>query len=167
MTQTAVNYGIVLYELGVPEEAVKESRRIWMEVPLTGKALTDPVIPEIKKYRIIEQVFPKEMVNFLKVVCKNKQAGKLEEIFEAYEDWAFEKRDILKASLTYVTPPTEEQARKMEELLKSRYKKREVRLVMRQDPGLIGGFILKAAGRETDRSLRGRLERLRRLAAET
>lgn len=167
MTQTAVNYGRVLYELGISKEAVNESRRILKEVPQLKKALAGPVVMEKTKFEIIEKIFPWEMVNFLKVACKNHQAGQLEEMLEGYEDYAYKTEHILKASLAYVTPPSGDQIEKIKEVLQRKYAKQDIRLTLKQDSSLIGGFILQAEGRETDRSLRGRLERLRRLEAET
>lgn len=39
MTQTAINYGKVLYQLNVPKESILETQRLLKEVPELSKAL--------------------------------------------------------------------------------------------------------------------------------
>ena len=67
---------------------------------------------------------------------------------------------ILRARLTYVTAPDERQQAGITELLKRRYQAETVELNMEQDNSLMGGFVIRAAGQETDCSLKGRLARL-------
>ena len=75
MTQTSINYGIVLYELSVPGEAVEASRRILEEVKELSKVLESPVVPFEEKEKVISRIFPEEMKNFLCVVCKYVNSG--------------------------------------------------------------------------------------------
>ena len=53
MTQTSINYGIVLYELSVPGEAVEVSRRILEEVKELSKVLESPVVPFEEKEKVL------------------------------------------------------------------------------------------------------------------
>lgn len=160
MTQTSINYAKVLYELHIPEQSVEESRRILGLVPQVKQVLISPVIMKKDKDKIIEKIFPEDMVNFLKVVCENLDGDMLEEIFTAYHGYVCSMQGILQASLTYVTPPLEEQEKEIKEFLCRKYRKNQVELSMIQDDSLIGGFILRAEGREADWSLRGRLNAL-------
>ncbi|MEW3583881.1 F0F1 ATP synthase subunit delta, partial [[Clostridium] symbiosum] len=67
---------------------------------------------------------------------------------------------ILRAELTCVTPPSEEQLQGMKKYLCRRYRKNDVTFDIREDASLLGGFILKAGDFEYDYSLDGRLKRL-------
>ena len=60
MTQTSINYGIVLYELSVPGEAVEASRRILEEVKELSKVLESPVVPFEEKEKVISRIFQKK-----------------------------------------------------------------------------------------------------------
>lgn len=160
MTQTAMCYGTVLYELSVPETAVEQAKAVIEAVPETVRVLQSPVISLEKKERVIERIFPAEMKNFLKVVCKYGNAALLAEIFSAYRRVYCEKNGILPARLTYVTAPDERQLAGIRELLKERYQAETVDLELKEDKSLMGGFVIEAAGQETDCSLKGRLARL-------
>ena len=66
MTQTANNYGTVLFELGVEKETVEEMKRIFSLTGELPRVLDCPVVSGREKHRLIEQLFPKEVWNFLK-----------------------------------------------------------------------------------------------------
>ena len=66
MTQTANNYGEVLFELGIKKDTVEESKRIFSLTEQLHRTLESPIISKNEKYSIIEKVFPKEIENFLK-----------------------------------------------------------------------------------------------------
>ena len=45
MTETARTYAIVLYELGIPEEMVREAVKLLKENPELPEVLNSPVVP--------------------------------------------------------------------------------------------------------------------------
>ena len=149
MTQTANNYGEVLFELGIKKDIVEESKRIFSLTEQLHKTLESPIISKNEKYSIIEKVFPKEIENFLKVVCDHEKMSYIDEIIEAYYKKYNEANNILTATLSYVVEPNENQ-----------YNKETVELTMVEQPELIGGFVLKVGDIEEDNSIRGRLNRL-------
>ncbi len=156
----AVRYARVLYELGVSKEAIHKTKEIFEEVPQVQDVLVNPTISAAKKMSIIERIFPEEMKNFLKVVCKYQRLDLIMEIFAAYEKYCDEQDKILKAVLTCVEPPSEAQLKDMEAFLCKKYGVNEARIKIQIDAGLFGGFVLKAGSDEYDWSLKGRLERL-------
>lgn len=160
MTQTTINYAKVLFELGISEEAIKDADRIFGEVPELSAVLLNPVIPKEAKHTIIEQVFPGEIKNFLKIVCDYNKMGIVRDIFSTYFERRDEMEGIVTARLSYVVPPKQEQLLKMETFVRGRYHAKGVKWDMREDQDLIGGFILHVNGREHDYSIRGRLKRL-------
>ena len=99
MTQTANNYGEVLFELGIKKDTVEESKRIFSLTEQLHRTLESPIISKNEKYSIIEKVFPKEIENFLKVVCDHEKMSYIDEIIEAYYKKYNEANNILTAIL--------------------------------------------------------------------
>lgn len=160
MTQTTINYAKVLFDLGISEEAIKDADRIISEVPELSSVLSNPVIPKTSKHSVIDQVFPEEIRNFLKIVSDYQKMEVVKDIFATYFERKDEMLGIVTARLSYVVPPTEEQLDKMKEFVCSRYHAKDVKWDMKEDTKLLGGFILYVNGREYDYSVQGRLKRL-------
>lgn len=157
MTETAMCYGTVLWELDLPKDSISRTEGILQAVPQIVRILRSPVISFRDKERAIDRIFPAETGSFLKVVCRHGKGEFLEEIFQAYHRVYNEKKGILAARLTYVTEPDERQKAGILEFLKERYQAETVTLEMKQDKSLMGGFVIEAAGQETDCSLKRRL----------
>lgn len=160
MTQTSINYGIVLYELSVPQEAAETSRRILEEVKELSKVLESPVVPFDEKEKVIGRIFPEEMKNFLCVVCKYAHAALLPEIFQAYQDYYNEQHKILTADLHCVVPPTEEQLEGIRKFLLKKYQMQDAKIRIIKDESLVGGFLIRTRDQEFDYSLKGRINAL-------
>lgn len=162
MTQITANYAKVLYELAIPKEKIQESKALLENVPELAEVLCSPIVSHANKHSVIEQVFPKEMVNFFKVVSDYNSMNCIDEIFQSYEEYCNKKENIMEAVIYYVAPPTEEQKNKIQQFLCSRYHKKEVALQLVKNEDLIGGFILKAGNQEFDYSMLGRMKQLQR-----
>ncbi len=160
MTQAAINYGQVLYELSIPEEKVEEAALILRTVPQRKEALCSPVVGKNSRRRIIDRVFPAEIRNFLKVLADHQSMDLAEDILKAWQARICEQKGILEASLFYVTEPEEEQLGEIKAMLCKKYGKIDVKLSLIQDLSLIGGFILRVGNVETDWSLKGRIRQL-------
>ena len=160
MTQTSINYGIVLYELSVPQEAAETSRRILEEVKELSKVLESPVVPFDEKEKVIGRIFPEEMKNFLCVVCKYAHAALLPEIFQAYQDYYNEQHKILTADLHCVAPPTEEQLEGIRKFLLKKDQMQDAKIRIIKDESLVGGFLIRTRDQEFDYSLKGRINAL-------
>lgn len=160
MIQTTINYAKVLYELQIPDEVIMEAEMYFQNVPELGNTLANPVIPLKEKYAVIEDLFTDQMKNFLKIICKNGRMRQIREIFDVYQTYSKSQKDILQATLFYVTKPTEEQEEKFKIFLKKRYGCRDVELKLLEKRELIGGFVLRAGEREFDWSIQGRMKQL-------
>ena len=100
------------------------------------------------------------MRHFLKVVCRHGRAGEIPEILDAFRELLLQREGVLRARLSYVTPPGTGVEERMKAFLRQKYGKREVALTLERDPSLLGGFLLEAEDCEYDYSLRGRYKRL-------
>ena len=160
MMQAAINYGQVLYELSIPETVIEEAALALKTVPELKRALNSPVVAKSSKHRVIDRVFPAEIRSFIKVLVDRRDIGLADEIFEAWRSRVCEQNGILEASMYYVTQPEEEQLREIKQTLMKKCRKNDIRLRLIEDPGLIGGFIIRVGDVETDWSLKGRLKQL-------
>lgn len=156
----AERYARVLYELGIPEEAIQETENIFEEVPELGAVFANPTVSSGSKMRVIDRVFPEKMKNFLKTACRYQRLDIISEIFAAYRRYCDQQNKILKAVLTCVEPPSEPQLAEMKTFLCRKYGAEQAKIEIRTDVKLLGGFVLQAGSDEYDWSLSGRLQRL-------
>lgn len=159
-SSAAVSYGKVLFELNIPEESVRKTREILEAVPQLSDLFMNPTVAVKKKLAVIDRVFPEDMKNFLKTVCKYHRMDLMDEIFAAYDRCRDEENKVLKAVLSCTVPPDEEQKKRMESFLCRKYSVNKAQIEVRYDADLLGGFILRAGSDEYDWSMKGRLDRL-------
>ena len=157
----ALRYARVLFDLQVSEEAVETAKAMFEKVPQLHDIFVNPTLPLKKKLDVIDRVFPQEIRNFLKVVCKYQRMDLIKDIFDAYERYCAEQKKVLNAVLTCTMPPTEEQKQGMEAFLCKKYGASEAHIEVCRDEDLLGGFVLRVGSDEYDWSMRGRLDRLK------
>ena len=132
---SAKQYARVLYELEIPKEAVKQTEKLFEEVPVLEETFASPVVPMQEKLSSIDRIFP-------------------------YDKYSKKQEGIQMATLTCVEAPDEKRLEKIREFLCEKYHKTDVKIEIVKDPALLGGFILKTGDDEYDWSLKGRLSRL-------
>lgn len=158
----ALRYAEALLELGISGESIKETELIFSQTPQLWQVLSNPVVSHEEKYHIIDRVFSDNLIcRFLKILCRHDDFSLLFEITESAKLMLLKKDKILKAHLTYVTPPTQKQLEKISCFICKKHDCRDVQWQMTQDPSLIGGFILYVDGVMYDRSLSGSFDRLK------
>ncbi len=160
MTRKAINYGTALYQLHPAREAVEQMKSAFQSCPQLAKALDDPTVPRQAKHRVVERVLPRELWNFGKAASDHGRARELLDMVEVYQECLRREHHVLRAELLCVTEPTAGQKEEFCAFLRREYQAQEVELVVRKAPELIGGFLLRADGREYDWSLRGRLRQM-------
>lgn len=165
MTDEARNYGIVLYELAIPQQMIEGMAKVFRDNRELLKVLDNPVVPVRKKHTILKRIFTEPdysvlLVHFLCKACDEGCIPEIEDICHAWKAYAMEQEGILDARLYYVTEPDGEQLTQMQHFLCRKYRKKEARIEPVRKPELIGGFILKTGDTEYDYSLRGRLKLL-------
>ena len=162
MKNSTGNYAKVLCELSVSQESISEAQEIFRESPQLLKVLSSPVISPEKKFTVVDRIFPKDIKNFIKVVCKNGRITDIFDIFSEYKNCYNREKGIVEANLYYVEKPTEEQQEKLKKFVKKRLSAKEVVLSMTESPQLIGGFVIEAGGHRFDRSVKSKLNALNR-----
>ena len=99
---SAKQYAHVLYELGISKEAVGETEKLFEEVPVLEETFASPVVPMREKLSSIDKIFPEEIKNFLKVVCRNQRMSEISQILFAYDRYCKMQEGIQMETLTCV-----------------------------------------------------------------
>lgn len=165
MTQAAINYAKVLYELSVDRGCVEAAKKLYDSAPALKEILESPIVPKNKKRKIIDDIFssddfPKEWRNFLKIISDYGQIDELEETFQAYYKYWDEKNNILRAELIFSKTPEEEQVEQAKEFLEGKYPDRQTIIRVKVVPENMGGLQIRVDQEEYDWSYEGRLKQL-------
>lgn len=162
MTQAAIDYADGLHKTNIPRELLQQTKGILEAVPQVGVDFGDPTVSLEKKHLVIERVFPKEIRNFLKLLCDNNDFSLFSEICEVYDEQGKTPEKLAKtAQLLYVTKPSEEQLIGIQKFLVKEFHNEDIGLECKEDKDLKSGFILKVGTKEYDWSEKGRLEQLK------
>lgn len=161
MTQAALNYASDLYKAETPKEYLVQVKGILEAVPQIRREFENPTISLEKKHVVIDRVFPKEIRNFLKVLCDNGDFKLFDEVVLALADMGKENTvKVEQAKLIYVTPPTEEQLQGIRKFLIKEFDAPDMELECQEDASIKSGFILRVGSKEYDWSEKGRIEQL-------
>lgn len=163
MIQAAKNYAADLKQVDHAKTNLQNVKDILEAVPQIREEFENPTVSLEKKHLVIERVFPKEIRNFLKLLCDNGDFNMLEEIEQAYLNMLQSPEHVEKqAKLIYVTPPTEEQLAGMRRFLAKECDNPDIEIVCEEDASIKSGFILRVGNKEYDWSEQGRMEQLQK-----
>ena len=162
MTQEALNYASDLRKTDIPKEMLTQVKEILEAVPQVRVDFENPAVAVEKKHLVIERVFPKEIRNFMKILCDNNDFALFDEIVTAYDELDKEPESgEKKAELTYVTAPDEEQLAGIRKFLNKEFGSEDMEIKMKEDKSLKSGFILRVGTKEYDWSEQGRIDQLK------
>lgn len=162
MNRTAESYGRALFSLNISEDIISQCRQILESTPELAQALMNPAVTSQEKHRVIERIFPCEVQSFLKVLCDNGHMVDIRAVKEIYDECRLKQDNILEARLAYANSLNPELVEKLRQTIMKKYKKAGVKLIVKHDPSLISGFVLRIGDVEYDRSAKGKLTRLYR-----
>ncbi len=161
MNQLTGAYGQALLEIGVPVTDVDKAAAVFEGYPQLMDVLSNPVISQDEKDRVIDRLMPGSMRRFIKVVYRNGRAMDITEIFRSYRSLNRRAVHCIKATVEYVTPLTEEQKERLIRLVQKKTGYEKVELSPVYKPELLGGFVLRTGDFRYDRSTRKMLSELR------
>lgn len=168
MTQTVIDYAKEMKRLSVSPEDVKQTVELLEALPQVKVDFENPTVELEKKIHLIEMIFPKQIRDFLELLCDHHDFNLFSEIVEAYHEELrkVENSPNLAVQISYVVPPTDDQLNKMKEFLKEKCHADALDVTLREDKNLLGGFIIRAGNEEYDWSMRGRLQQIERSMKE-
>ncbi len=162
MTQEALDYASDLRKAGISKEFLVETKDILDAVPQVRVDFENPAVEIEKKHLVIRKVFPREIRNFLQVLCDNDDFSLFDEIYEQYSTLDKETDDKEQyAELIYVTAPTDEQLSGIRRFLAKEFKRDDIQLELKEDASIKSGFILRVGTKEYDWSEQGRINQLK------
>ena len=130
MIRAAKDYAADLKLVENAKSNLQSVKDILEAVPQIGVEFEDPTVSLEKKHLVIDRVFPKEIRNFLKVLCDNGDFGLLDEIEQAYMELTKTPEKVeAQAELTYVTPPTTEQMERIRLFLAKECNNPDIKIV--------------------------------------
>ena len=161
MTQAAIDYATSLRKTETPKELLQQVKDVLEAVPQVRSEFEDPTVSIEKKHLIIDRIFPKEIRDFLKILCDNMDFGLFDEICTAYDELGRKpEAKENQAQLIYVTAPTDEQLEGIKAFLAKEFHNPDMELTLKEDKSIKSGFILRVGTREFDWSEKGRIEQL-------
>ncbi|MEX1241236.1 MAG: ATP synthase F1 subunit delta [Cyclobacteriaceae bacterium] len=171
-SRAASRYVKSLLDLAVEKKALEEVHRdmlLFSDAVSKSRAfellLQNPVIRHDKKLEILKKIFGGKvhiltMAFFEIITRKNREpilAGVAREFHNAYN----EHKGIGRASLTTAVPLDAKLRGQFEKLVQKYSEKKQIELVEKVDPDLIGGFILNVGDRQVDASIRNKIRILK------
>ena len=161
MTQAAIDYATSLRKTETPKELLQQVKDVLEAVPQVRSEFEDPTVSIEKKHLIIDRIFPKEIRDFLKILCDNMDFGLFDEICTAYDELGRKpEAKENQAQLIYVTAPTDEQLEGIKAFLAKEFHNPDMKLTLKEDKSIKSGFVLRVGTREFDWSEKGRIEQL-------
>ncbi|MCI5050143.1 MAG: ATP synthase F1 subunit delta, partial [Rickettsiales bacterium] len=99
-------------------------------------------------------------LDFIKTLTENKRAQTLPQVAETYREKLMEHKGELSATVTAAHPLKAAQTKKITDAL-SKAAGKPVHVSVDTDPSIIGGIVIRMGSRMLDRSVAGKLQRLK------
>jgi F-type H+-transporting ATPase subunit delta len=173
----AGRYASALFELAEEANQVRQVEKDLTALlgmldrsPDMKRMVRSPVFSSGEQGRAIAAIAEKAgiaplVVNFLKVLARNRRLFALNEMIRTFLALAARKRGEVNAEVASAHPLNGEQLAALKETLRASAGK-DVQLITKVDPTLLGGLIVKMGSRMIDSSLRTKLTSLKTVMKE-
>jgi F-type H+-transporting ATPase subunit delta len=153
---------------------------VWLQVlgavaqvllmPSARTIFASPAVPATQKASALDRIVPSvppTIRSFLHILVARDRLYEVPEILEALRDLINERRGIITAEVTTAIPLDPELERVVAQRLAAYLDRTPDKVSIRAqvDPTIIGGVVARVGDQVIDDSVRGRLERLRRMLA--
>lgn len=177
MTQVGSVYGTALYTLA-QEEALTGSllaeltvlEESFREAPAFIRLLSSPNLSKQERCQILEDSFRGNIhdyvLNFLKILTEKGYMKHFFDCCQAFEELYNRDNGILPVTAITAVPMSSEQAEKLTDKL-SRATSKQVKLLNKVDPSVLGGVRLDYDGKRLDDTVSHRLDSIRRALHDT
>lgn len=145
----------------VPAEAIAKAKQIFDDEPKILQALTVPTISNLEKKRAVKELFPEEIQDFICNIIDNYDISRINNLFLAYEERMLIRNQTVKAVITCIEQPTEEEIDGYRELIQKDTGAEKIAFEVKIDTSIIGGAIIEAGGKTYDFSLKSNYENLK------
>lgn len=164
MNELAARYAQALYEVIKDEKQLKEDQKVLMGSDALWQALGNPCVTQKEKHQLINTVLErktaKEFLRFYHVLCDHNRVPLLGEIIAEYHRIVLREKNFADATIRCAFVPEPEELNRIKEVLCRNHQKAQVFLHVKQDPSLLGGFVIQIDGTTYDKSISGMLRAL-------
>lgn len=160
MTSAALEYAKTLRELNIGEDVVAQTNDILQSAPQLKWDFESPAVALTAKHNVIERVFPRQIRDFLKVLCDNGDTFLWEDIARAYKEVYNKNQNKFVVTLSYVTLPTKDQLSRIQDFARQKCGREDMVFELKEDESLGSGFVLQAGNVVYDWSTKGRVAQL-------
>jgi F-type H+-transporting ATPase subunit delta len=126
--------------------------------------LNNPVVKEEAKRKILEKTVKSqintETFKFLMVLVNRRRINLLRAVINNYLELVYQTASIKMIEVSTASAFTNAQKDTLIEKLKELTNAREIRLVINEDPSLIGGFLIKTESKVIDFTIKNQLQQL-------
>ena len=127
--------------------------------------LQNPVIKHDKKLQILKKIFDGKVhsltMAFFDIITRKNRESILATVAREFHNAYNEFKGIGKASVTTAVPLDAKLRAEMEDLVRRYSDKKQIELIEKVDPDLIGGFVLDVGHRQVDASIRSKIKTLK------
>lgn len=162
MTEKCKKYATQLHELNIRKDLVQQTVDIFKIVDQIMQDLSNPAVSLERKHTVIDRIFPKEIRDFLKLLCDNNEIDLFPDIAKVYYEMTPQLAGEFRATLSYVKKPTMEQLMGIRNFLMRKFGHQDIKLELEEDTSLVDGFVIRAGGEEFDWSAKGRMKQFER-----
>ena len=169
MKELAQNYASALLSIAIDDnkvidyqKEVKELRKIIRDNEDFILLLDSRFLSIEERMNNAEEIlkgFSPDVVNFIKIIIKHNRVSYLEDILEAFNSLCNENQDIVEGLIYSAFPLGEDTLLKIKKKI-SQIENREVDLIPRIDPSLIGGVKVVINSHVYDGSIKNQLEKM-------
>lgn len=170
--RAASRYVKSLLDLAIEQKALENVHddmvlfaKVYGESKPFALMLRSPVIPHDKKREILAKIFKGKVNNltmaFFDIITKKNREPLLGAIAKEFHNAYNEYKGIGKATVTSAVPLDSKLRSEFEDLVRKYSEKKQVELVERVDPEMIGGFVLNVGDRQIDASIRNKIKALK------
>ena len=153
-------YVQMLFDMKITRSTVGQTMDIFNTLPMILEELQNPATGLRARHLMIERIFPPEIRDYLKVLCDNDRIGDAYDLLRTYSNNLPMDAETRTVQLEYVTKPSDAQLRKLRRFVKNKYKCENVNFETKENPDLVGGFVLKVGFDEYDWSIQSRIRDL-------
>ena len=169
MLEIAQNYASALLSIAIDEnkvvayqKEVKELSKIIRDNPDFLMLLDSRFLLVSERKEKVSEIlvnFSTDVINFIKIIVEHNRVNYLEDILQAFNTLCNENQDIVEGLVYTAFPLEEETLLKIKKKI-SQIENREVDLITRIDPSLIGGVKVVINSHVYDGSIKNQIEKM-------
>ncbi len=150
-----------LLSSGVGVGSLEDALRLMASSNELRETLNNPNYSDEEKQQVIDELFAPSVKSFILTLSKNCQCDDLKEVIDKYIVELDKKNNVTHATVSCVTPPTDEQLKVIVDFIKKETESKDVQVDVKEDKSLVGGFVISVEGKEYDFSLKAKMKAIK------